>query len=72
VELGLEVAAFVLTAAQAHVKSVAFNQREPLRIRVDCLLPALSSLRGQMQAQERRWLSEGKRLMSTPISDRTD
>ena len=49
----------VLAAAQAHEKSVAFNQREPLRIRVDRLLPALSSLRGHRQAQERRWASDG-------------
>src|SRR3974377_1447454 len=62
----------VLAAAQAHEKSVAFNQRDPLRIRVDLLLPALASLRGQMQAQERRWASEGKRLISTPISEKTD
>ena len=44
----------VLAAAKAHEKSVALSQREPLRIRVDLLLPALSSLRGHVQAQERR------------------
>jgi hypothetical protein len=44
----------VLAAAQAHEKSVALSQREPLRIRVDRFSPALSSLRGHMQAQERR------------------
>jgi two-component sensor histidine kinase len=32
--------------------------------------PALSSRRGQMQAQEMRWPSEGKRLMSMSISAR--
>src|SRR5215470_4950524 len=38
-------------------------------MRVERRLPALSSLRGQMQAQETRLASLGKRLMSVPISE---
>jgi len=40
-----------------------------LRTRLDRRLPALSSLRGHIPAQEMRWPSEGNRLMSVPISE---
>jgi hypothetical protein len=42
---------------------------EPLRVRLDRRLPALSLLRGQMQAHEIRWASLVKRRMSVPISE---
>ena len=54
-------------AAQAHWTSVVFSQGEPLRMRLDRRLPGL---RGQMQAQEIRWASLAKRVMSMPISER--
>src|SRR5215467_1640131 len=38
-------------------------------MRVERRLPALSSLRGQMQAHETRLASLGKRFMSVPISE---
>src|SRR5262249_29109127 len=41
----------------------------PLRTRLDRRLPALSSLRGHMQAHEMRCAAEGNRLMSIPISE---
>jgi hypothetical protein len=57
------------TAEWADCTSVVLSQGEPLRIRVERRLPALSSLRGQMQAQETRLASLGKRFMSVPISE---
>ena len=68
VELGLEVAALGSVAAQAHWIRVVFSQGAPLRMRVDRRLPALSSFFGHSPAQEIRWPSVGKRLMSMPIS----
>src|SRR5262249_32299481 len=53
VELGLEVG--FASPPRAHCTSVVLSQGEPLRMRVDRRLPALSSLRGQMQAQETKW-----------------
>ena len=44
----------VRVAAQAHCTRVLLSQGEPLRMRVDRRLPALSSLRAQMHAQEIR------------------
>src|SRR5215467_2346145 len=58
------------TAEWALCTSTVLSQGEPLRMRVERRLPALSSLRGQMQAQETRLTSLGKRLMSVPISER--
>jgi hypothetical protein len=69
VELSLQVAVFFFTAAQAHCTSVVLSQVPPLRRRLDRRLPALSSLRGHMQAHEMRCASEGNRLMSIPISE---
>src|SRR5262249_8536257 len=48
---------------------MVLSQGAPLRKRLERRLPALSSLRGQMPAQETRWPSDGKRLMSMPISE---
>jgi hypothetical protein len=45
------------TAAQAALTNVVLSQGAPLRTRVERRLPALSSLRGQNPAQERRWAS---------------
>ena len=53
-KLPLRVAGLLRAAAQAHWTRVVLSQGEPLRMRVDRRLPALSSLRGQMQAQEIR------------------
>jgi len=43
---------FLGVAAQAHCTSVVLSQGNPLRTRVERRFPALSSLRGQMQAEE--------------------
>jgi hypothetical protein len=50
-ELGVEAAALGSSGRAGAGEEGAFNQREPLRIRVHLLLPALSSLRGRMQAK---------------------
>ena len=44
------------------------NQRLPFVVRLRIRLPADSSLPGLIPAQELRWFSLGKRLMSEPIS----
>lgn len=43
---------FLRTAAQAHCTSVVLSQLPPGRMRLDRRLPALSSLRGTMQAHD--------------------
>src|SRR6516162_1613137 len=48
---------------------MVLSQVPPLRTRLDRRLPALSSLRGHMQAHEMRCAAEGNRLMSIPISE---
>jgi hypothetical protein len=50
-ELGVEAAALGSSGRAGAGEEGAFNQREPLRIGVHLLLPALSSLRGRMQAK---------------------
>ena len=52
------------TADQAHCTNVVLSQGDPL-MRVERRLPALSSLRGQMQAQETRLASLPKRLRNS-------
>jgi hypothetical protein len=69
VELGPQITVFLFTAAQAHCTSVVLSQASPLRMRLDRRLPALSSLRGHMQAHERRCSAEGNRLTSIPTSE---
>ena len=51
----------VRAAAHAHWTSVVLSQGEPLRMRLERRLPALSSLRGQMQAHETRLASVAKK-----------
>src|SRR6516165_12590072 len=48
---------------------VVLSHGEPLRIRVDRRLPALSSLRGLKQAHDNKCPSVGKRLISRAISE---
>ena len=58
VELGLQIAVFLF-----------YRGPGALHTRLDRRLPALSSLRGHMQAHEMRCAAEGNRLMSIPISE---
>src|ERR1700730_6468627 len=55
--------------AEVLIQGSVLSQGAPFRRRLDRRLPALSSLRGQRPAQEMRWPSDGKRLMSVPISE---
>lgn len=59
---------FFRVAAHAAVMRVGLSQGALCRVRVDRRLPALSSRRGHKPAQEIRWPTVGKRVMSVPIS----
>src|SRR5579871_1192437 len=60
----------VLVAAHATWTKMVLSHGAPMRRRVERRLPALSSLRGHMPAQESRCPAVGKRDMSAPISER--
>jgi len=70
IELGIEVAAFLRLAAQAHWTNRVLSHRSSLRNRVEWRLPALSLLRGHDPAQDKRCPAVGERVMSRPISDK--
>ena len=70
VELGLEVGAFRTHRAPGALHECGLEPGRAFAMRVDRRLPALSSLRGQMQAHEIRLASEGNWPMSMPISER--
>src|SRR4030095_16134609 len=59
---------FLRVAAHAAFTKVGLSHGELCRVRVDRRLPALSSSRGQNPAHEIRCPTDGKRLMSVPIS----
>src|SRR5512147_2625503 len=58
----------VFTAAHAALTRVVLSHEAPFGILVERCLPALSSSRGQIRAQERRWPALANRLMSSPTS----
>ena len=67
-ELGLKVAAFTSRSRPGALDEGGLQPGGALAHAVDRRLPALSSFLGHSPAQEIRWPSVGKRLMSVPIS----
>src|SRR3972149_2642159 len=76
-ELGDEAAGCVFGVAAVEVGGAGgaggvSSHLEPCRVLPERRLPAERSLPGHWPAQLARWRSEGKRLMSVPISAITD